>query len=230
MNRVLLALLILHGFVSSSWGFEDYHSIALEANNHRREQMDIYMKDAKNAEVAARKLIEMVQVDALSVVKRENGSRGKSGERKSGLKTANKPNPSILIFVSFSMPALSLGAYLRDAKKIHASVVIRGLIDNSFQKTFQRVASLIKESGGDGIELNPLWFKRFGIKTVPAVVLVPEGSSCLAQEVCKEGLDYDVISGDITLSAALKQIRDHGKVTSSSAQSALLMLQGTTHD
>lgn len=140
-----------------------------------------------------------------------------------------KPMPSILVFVSFSMPQNSLEAYLRDAKKIHASVVIRGLIDNSFQKTFQKVATLVKSSGGDGIELNPLWFKRFDIQTVPAVVVVPEGSSCFKSDFCHKESDFDVMTGDIVLSAALKEIRDKGKLTQDIAGSALSILQGEAH-
>jgi conjugal transfer pilus assembly protein TrbC len=141
----------------------------------------------------------------------------------------NKPMPSILIFVSFSMPPSSLEAYLRDAKKTHASVVIRGLIDNSFQKTFQRIASLVEASGGDGVELNPLWFKRFGIEAVPAVVVVPENSACFKKPVCKKEKDFDVMTGDIALSAALKMIRDRGQLTSDVAQGALNQLQGDSH-
>ncbi len=70
------------------------------------------------------------------------------------------------------MPHSSLESYLRDAKKVNASVVIRGLIDNSFQKTSLHIANLIKTSGGQGMELNPLLFKKFGIQTVPAVIAI----------------------------------------------------------
>jgi len=141
----------------------------------------------------------------------------------------NKPMPAILIFVSFSMPQSSLEAYLRDAKKIHASVVIRGLIDNSFQKTFQRIATLVKSSNGEGVELNPLWFKRFDIAAVPAVVVVPQESVCFKNAICKKEKDYDVMTGDITLSAALRMIRDRGQFTSDISQNALTKLQGDAH-
>jgi conjugal transfer pilus assembly protein TrbC len=140
-----------------------------------------------------------------------------------------KKQPAILIFVSFSMPHQSLEAILRDAKKIHATVVIRGLINNSFQSTMLRIAELVKTSGGDGMVLNPIWFKRFAIKQVPSVVAVPEGSVCFMQETCDQDLDYDRITGDIPLSAALKMIRDKGHVTQSIAESALNQLQDTSH-
>lgn len=140
-----------------------------------------------------------------------------------------KKQPDILIFVSFSMPKQSLEAILRDAKKIHATVVIRGLINNSFQSTMLRIAELVKTSGGDGMVLNPIWFKRFAIKQVPSVVVVPEGSICFTQDTCSEDRDYDRITGDIPLSAALKMIRDKGNVTQLIAESALNQLQDTSH-
>jgi len=149
---------------------------------------------------------------------------------KSGnINAESKHMPSILIFVSFSMPEQSLLAILRDAKKIHASVVIRGLIDNSFQKTFQRMAMLVKTSGGDGVELNPVWFRRFSIKTVPAVVVVPEGSTCFENESCNSNKSFDVMTGDITVSAALKMIRDSGESGSEIAGEALTKLQDSSH-
>lgn len=141
---------------------------------------------------------------------------------------AKKP-PAILIFVSFSMPRQSLEAILRDAKKIHACVVIRGLIDDSFQKTYQRIAALVKSSDGDGMELNPLWFKRFKIQSVPSVVVLPPDSPCFQYETCEKAADYDQMTGNITISAALKMIRDKGRVARNVAQSALDRLQDTSH-
>lgn len=140
-----------------------------------------------------------------------------------------KKQPTILIFVSFSMPKQSLEAILLDAKKIHATVVIRGLINNSFQSTMLRIAELVKASGGDGMVLNPIWFKRFAIKQVPSIVVVPEGSICFIKDTCDQDHDFDRITGDIPLSAALKMIRDKGNATQLIAESALNQLQDTSH-
>lgn len=117
--------------------------------------------------------------------------------------------PSIIIFVSFSMPSQSLEAYIHDANKIHASIVIRGLIDNSMKTTYQRIAELVKSSGGGGIELNPLWFKKFNIQKVPAVVIVNEDKN------------FDVMVGDIPLEAALREIHDRGEFSRDIAGVAL---------
>lgn len=193
--------LILMTFLLPSFALatEDYKSISLEAKNRIPEQIAMYREDAE----FAKQITKDITND-----------------------TIKKPKSSILIFVSFSMPDQSLQAYLRDAKKINASIVIRGLVDNSFQKTFRRIAQLVKASGGDGVELNPLWFKRFDIRAVPAVVVVPNESNCFKNKICKGDKDYDVMTGNITLSAALREIRNRGHNTKNIADSALIKLQG----
>jgi len=116
----------------------------------------------------------------------------------------------ILIFVSFSMPEKSIEAYLRDAKKKNATVVIQGLINNSFQQTFQKIGALVRETDGSGIALNPLWFKKFAITQVPAIVVLTPDTDCLDNESCDANHDFDLIKGDISLEEALRQVRDKG--------------------
>jgi conjugal transfer pilus assembly protein TrbC len=199
-----LALWMIAGVISSvAFAEDDYRAIALDAQKAAHEKTLLYRDDAELALRSQHKVSEL---------------------------TPHKSMPSILIFVSFSMPEKSLEAYLRDAKKIHASVVIRGLMDNSFQKTMQRVARLVNASDGSGIELNPLWFKRFSITKVPAVVIVPGASPCFKDKTCQKEKDYDVMTGDITLAAALKIIRDKGIVAQDIAQTALNHLQDIAHD
>jgi conjugal transfer pilus assembly protein TrbC len=126
-----------------------------------------------------------------------------------------------IIFVSFSMPKQSLIAYLTDAKKIHASVVIRGLVNNSFKKTFTQISELIKQSGG-GVELNPPLFQKFNIHQVPAVVVLSDTQNGYEN-------DFDMISGDIPLRAALKEIRDKGIVSTRNANELLLQLHESSY-
>ncbi len=118
-------------------------------------------------------------------------------------------NP-IYIFVSFSMPEKSIEAYMRDAKKMNGRVVIRGLVNNSFQQTFQKISMLVQNSGGTGVELNPLWFDKFSIKQVPAIVVLPPDAACDGKERCDVAVDFDLIKGDISLYEALRQIKHKG--------------------
>lgn len=225
MRPYLLLVVLLSILSTSSNASDDYRAIAIEAKNRASEQMSAYRQDAENAKRSEKNLVQLYQSDARFAEKQEKEILLKTQLSKK-TDSNTKRMSSILIFVSFSMPTQSLEAYLRDAKKIHASVVIRGLIDNSFQKTYKRIADLVKASGGDGVELNPIWFKRFGIQVVPAVVVVPEGSLCFKNDVCNKDNDFDVMTGDITLSSALKMIRDRGHLTSDIAQTALSKLQG----
>lgn len=225
MRLNFLMVVILSFLSASSFAEDDYRAIAIEAKNRAIQQMSVYRQDAENAKMAEKNIVQLYQSDARLAQKQEEEVL--LSTQLSAKKSSNsKKMSSILIFVSFSMPIQSLEAYLRDAKKIHASVVIRGLIDNSFQKTYKKIADLIKSSGGDGVELNPIWFKRFGIQVVPAVVILPEGSPCFKNDVCKKDNDFDVMTGDITLSSGLKIIRDRGHLTSEIAKVALSKLQG----
>src|SRR3990167_8595899 len=92
-----------------------------------------------------------------------------------------KQSNSVIIFVSFSMPRQSLIAYLHDANKIHASIVVLGLVNNSLKETVGTISSLVKEAGGGGVELNPLVFNTFHITKVPSVIVIPSSNTCMQQ-------------------------------------------------
>lgn len=196
-------LIILFFLSSAVFADEDYLSYALEAKAHAKKQIALYKNE-----------IEKIQID----------SQSKVVSQQYELQTPKKTGSSILIFVSFSMPKQSLEAYLRDANKIQASVVIQGLVGNSFQKTAQRVAELLHGSRG-GVELNPIWFKRFGIDKVPAIVVVPDVSACFSKNTCNKKTDFDVISGDVSLSYALRLLNEENDLTGSITKAALRKLE-----
>lgn len=229
MKHRLLLLIIISFLSSIACATDDYRSIALEAKNNAPHQVAAFKQDADNAILREKNLTHPYQEDARVAETKAKAILNQYAESQGKPSVIKKPISSVLIFVSFSMPTQSIEAYLRDAKKINASVVIRGLIDNSFQKTFQRMASLVKASGGEGVELNPIWFKRFGIQAVPAIVVIPEGSACFTKEICNKDSDFDVMAGDITLATSLRVIRDKETLTKDIAQSAILKLQSLSH-
>ena len=140
-----------------------------------------------------------------------------------------KQSNSVIIFVSFSMPRQSLIAYLHDANKIHASIVVLGLVNNSLKETVGTISSLVKEAGGGGVELNPLVFTTFHITKVPSVIVIPSSNTCMQQSNCSFGKDYDLIAGNITLQAALEIVSHHGQIAAHEANSALLILRRGEH-
>jgi len=127
----------------------------------------------------------------------------------------------IYIFVSFSMPKTSIKGWMSEAEIPHASVQIRGLVNNSFKETIKRVGELTKDNRG-GLQINPKLFEQFQIDQVPAVVVTsdvscPPNISCMAP--------FDVIYGDVTLAYALQKIADRNDAVSSIAKNALNQLR-----
>lgn len=219
--KLMMLIFSLFILVSSlAFAEDDYYSIAMDAKNNIAKQTALYKNDVKQI-VLARSQHSASYRDEIKNIEPKNNVQTQK-------ETIKNPTTSILIFVSFSMPRQSMEAYLRDAKRIGASVIVRGLIDNSFQKTFQTMADLVRSSNGQGVELNPIWFKRFHIHSVPAVVVIPAGSDCFMNDQCYADKNFDVMTGDITLSAALKILRDRG-VAKEVAQTAIDKLEGRNH-
>lgn len=197
--KMIKCILFLMFFSSHAYSYDDYEAIANEAKANAVVLETIYQKDALQAQRAMQNITAPYKTEAKQLLDDLNKS-----ERLHCSQGSSK-SYTALIFVSFSMPKDSLLAYLRDAKKQHAALVICGLINNSFQKTFRAVNDLVQESKGDGVLLNPLWFKKFKIKQVPAVVVINKDSHCLKESNCSES-NYSVLYGDISLNSALNEI------------------------
>ncbi len=127
-------------------------------------------------------------------------------------------HPNIMIFASFSMPTDSLKGWMRDAQKYHAAIMIRGLVDNSFKATVQKMTELTGDNQG-GLQIDPTQFQRFHIDKVPAVVVVKD-PNCNPDEHCKD--EYDVIYGDVHLNYALRKIAQRKDSLAEIAENALL--------
>jgi len=113
----------------------------------------------------------------------------------------------VLIFVSFSMLKGRLQQWLAQAQHIHAPVVIRGLVNNSFEATQAQIAALIPNNQG-GMVLEPRLFSDYQITQVPAVVVRNTAIDCPAAQSCPHIDPFDVVTGDIGLEAALTTIAD----------------------
>jgi conjugal transfer pilus assembly protein TrbC len=109
----------------------------------------------------------------------------------------------LIVFVSFAMPQEMLWSYFEQAKLYGGRMVIRGLVDNSFQKTIQ--AMNLGENKKLIIDVNPKIFKEFNISRVPAIV-----------QSSKKG--HDRIVGSVSIKHALEEIRDKGDTKEESVQ------------
>ena len=126
-----------------------------------------------------------------------------------------KPALQAVVFVSFSMPTLSLKQIIQDAAYYQIPVVVRGLHENSFRKTIGKIFDLVKETNKGGVLINPNWFKEYDIKVVPAVV-VTDGVNSNKETKANQKTDnrevnkFDVVYGNIHLKRALTIIADKG--------------------
>lgn len=137
----------------------------------------------------------------------------------------HKKTSDLLIFVSFSMPKQSLRLWLEQAKIAGGVLVIRGLVNNSFKETANVIREILGKTKG-GFEVNPIAFKKYKIKVVPAVVvqsdLPTDMAACFVgeneQHNCDGNLDaYDVVYGNVSLQRALEGISKKGSVASNKA-------------
>jgi hypothetical protein len=76
----------------------------------------------------------------------------------------------LFVFVSFSMPEASLKSLAKDATKYNAVLVMRGLFEDSFVKTANKLKDL-----GIGVDINPELFEEHQITAVPTFVALQSG-------------------------------------------------------
>lgn len=125
-----------------------------------------------------------------------------------------KSQPRLYVFVSYSMPNVSILNLYRDANAIGAPLLIRGLVNNNFKATARKLINIIgtkdRSAKKTSILVNPILFKKFGIKRVPAFVFVKGDISsltCKTRKACNEvAPEYDVVYGDITLKKAVETL------------------------
>lgn len=148
----------------------------------------------------------------------------------SGQDNMGAPNPKVaqgaIEFVSLDMPVASLRQILADASTYNIPVVIRGLLQNNWKYTTAAIESILQPPGGTSIpgsfEIDPLWFRTFGITQVPALVVVAPGSTCAPQDkTCVPA--FDVVYGNVPVSRALSLIAQNGSVGQATASQYLKM-------
>ena len=116
--------------------------------------------------------------------------------------------PTLLIFVSFSMPQPALSRLVDQAARAGATVLLRGLVEGSLQKTVLRAQQLIG-SRKVGFQIDPQAFDRFSVTVTPTFVLIKAGAASAEQTPCAAGTCYASASfvstaGDVSLDYALE--------------------------
>ncbi|EDR7594205.1 type-F conjugative transfer system pilin assembly protein TrbC [Salmonella enterica subsp. enterica] len=111
----------------------------------------------------------------------------------------NKKQPVALYFVSFSIPEEGLLRMLPEARSLNIPALVNGLIDNDMRKTASAVFRLTREKNTGGVQVDPTQFARFGITTVPSLVVT-----------CNNGA-FDLVRGNIHLRQALERVAAEGE-------------------
>jgi len=136
-----------------------------------------------------------------------------------------------VVFVSFSMPDSLLVDLSEQAHAFHIPVVMRGLVENDFKKTLERLA-LVKAYADKnhnhfyGIAIDPLWFEQFAIRSVPALVVTQRPTDCENQKHCPHQR-FDVVYGNTSIKEGLEIIKDKSVLFNDLADK---ILQGVRHD
>ena len=146
-----------------------------------------------------------------------------------------KSGPQLYVFVSFSMPEVTLKRLLTQASRIDASLILRGLIDDDMGKTKTRIAQLLEadENGltriKGGFAIDPTLFERFDIQQAPTFVLTDSPAPRCTDAGCDD-VSYARLSGDTTLEYALQTMQREAPAMKASATELLSRIRGGNHD
>lgn len=113
----------------------------------------------------------------------------------------------IVIFVSKSMPQFSLLQWMSEAERSGATVVLRGLVNDSLPETKKWIGELVYQlpKSQGGVAIDPPLFQQFVVTQVPTVVVSQHFARCISDQPCAV-TDYDKVSGNVSLRAALEKI------------------------
>ena len=151
-------------------------------------------------------------------------------ENKQAFEGASSTQPTLMIFVTLAMPAASLRLIATQAARSGATIVIRGLKDDSMQRTLAAVKNVIGESKV-AWQIDPPAFARFRVERAPTFVLVAQGSMNPAIDAsCKTGCErsntFVSVAGDVSLDYALEFIIRMKPALAEEAQRYLKRLRG----
>ena len=141
---------------------------------------------------------------------------------------AARPNTAdVLVFMSLAVPAPGWREWAREAARIGAPLVLRGVSDAGLRATVKAVGERLGGAEA-GVAIDPRLFRLFGIERVPAVAVVPGGVPACASRGCADDVPpaFDVVSGNIGLAAALEAVAAEGDAGRAVARRELERLRG----
>ena len=128
----------------------------------------------------------------------------------------------VLIFTSLSVPATSWRQWARDAARLGAPLVLRGVGERGLPDTAKAIGDRLGGAEA-GIAIDPRLFRLFGVERVPAVVVAPGGVPPCRSRGCADdpAPPHDRVTGNIGLIAALEAVADEGSTGRETARRSL---------
>ncbi len=122
--------------------------------------------------------------------------------------TAQSAQPALRIFVTLDMPAASLRGLAEQAARSGATLVLRGLKDNSMRATLDSVQSLLGERTV-AWQIDPLAFTRYAVAQAPTFVLLTGSAGTASTQAtctsdCRAPSAFVAVAGDVSLDYALE--------------------------
>lgn len=211
MRHVLLLIgLLTTTSLASAQGPSPAEDAALQAELHKRTAQAIERADRA---AAAGVRIEAPQLDALPVPQIDHipiDVEALARQFEGASRMPATAQPTLLAFVSFSMPRGSLERMIADAERTGATLISRGLHQGSLRETMRLAMELIGQRK-IAWALDPEQFARFEVTTVPTYVLLAAGvepQGC-GDRVCVGEDDYVRLTGDVPIAYALERIAEH---------------------
>jgi len=144
--------------------------------------------------------------------------------------TDQKTGPQLYVFVSTSMPNITLKRLLVQASRIKGSLILRGLVNGDMGKTKEKIMQLLEADAmgntqiNGGLSIDPTLFERFDISLVPSFVVTNTPAERCNKSRCPS-TDYARLAGDTTIEYALETIAREAPMIRESAQTILKRLK-----
>jgi conjugal transfer pilus assembly protein TrbC len=198
--KVTLLLLVASAQAGAQSAMPDEAAIAREAAKQAPRSAAAIIKaeqQAKRQRPAVPDVSTLAPLPALDPAAIAKRYQGMGPAEESGL----------FVMVSFSMPRESIERLAEQASKAGATLVLRGMVDDSLKKTAETVADYLKRYPGAQFQIDPTVFKRFAVTQVPTFVLssAPRDATTCGKE-CDPRNTFASVSGDVTLDYALEYL------------------------
>ncbi len=183
---------VLLAVVLSFLIFDVVHCSEKSMNQDDIEYAKSVNEDLKNLDLEGfQKMAQHTEFLTGKLEKTQDCENCSSGIQSTAAKEPNIEN-GILVFVSFSMSGSALKQLSMDSKKYGATLVLRGVYQDSFLKMKDKILSI--HPAGLHLSIDPNLFDDYKISRVPTFVLV------------KNGHEINRLSGNVTLEFASEKL------------------------